>query len=324
MLRKLFERHWQTTTWLSYLLFPLSLIFRIIVQLRRCGYRIGLFKSVQLTVPVIVIGNMSVGGNGKTPMVIALTKWLRHQGLRVGIISRGYGAECQQYPHSVQLTDQWQTVGDEPYLLAKATGVPVVIDPNRVRAASFLLANNPIDIILSDDGLQHYRLHRDIEIIMHNTWENTFLFPAGPFREPMAWLKQKQFIVSDQANPMATFVCQRQFGCLTNHQTTVQLEQFSGQIVYAISAIAKPERFFNVLEASGLKLKKTVFPDHYPLSLADLPKQTTQPIIMTEKDYIKIAKHATNQHWYLPMQYELSTAFKTQIMNTLNQVTKHA
>ena len=303
---------WYQSPPLFWLLRPFSWGYQLICILRRTYYQhvCVLYKP---PVPVIVVGNISVGGTGKTPCLLALIELLQQEDLTVGVISRGYKAKATSYPISVTKKSSANNVGDEPFMIAKKTGVPVIVDPNRVRALKYLLHNNDCDIVLSDDGLQHYRLYRDIEIAVVDATRdisNHSCLPAGPYREPPSRLKDVDFIIhhgdesdiSMQLKPVA-------FENVQNPSEKLPLNAFTKQKVHALTGIGHPARFFNTLKALGCSISEHAFFDHHPFCAADLHFSEQRPIIMTEKDAVKCHAFADSHCWYLAVKPILSKTF---------------
>ncbi len=295
-------------------LLPLSFLFAIVVWLRRQLYRWHLLKTVNVACPVIIVGNLSVGGNGKTPFVIALAQWLQQQGYSPGIVSRGYGGRVQQAT-AVNVDSDPRQVGDEPVLIAQRSGCPVVVGRRRAAAATKLLAENRCDVIISDDGLQHYALGRDIEIVVvdgKRRFGNGCLLPAGPLRESLARLQEVDYVVSrDYAEPGEHLM---QWHPATDCQAVVgdeikSLTEFAGQTVHAIAAIAHPESFFATLRECGITVIEQPFPDHYALSAEDINFNDGLAVMMTEKDAVKCRQFDCHNCWYLPVTVELPTVF---------------
>lgn len=309
-----FQKLWQSKSLASLLLLPVSWLFGLLIAFRHLLYRFNILKTHQLPVPLIVVGNISVGGTGKTPMVIYLAKHLQAAGYNPGIISRGYGGE------QTGLVDAASTpslMGDEPVLMAKRTGLPVSVNPDRVAAAQTLLRAFPeCNVLISDDGLQHYRLHRDIEIALVNTHGlgNQRLLPAGPLREGLSRLQSVDMIVNSGELPIpsseALDVYQMRlkgdvFHTLDDKQSHSAMF-FKDKVVYAIAAIGHPQRFFASLSALGLRVNKRVFSDHHLFKRSDFTDIEQHTLLMTEKDAVKCQALSLHDAWYLPVEAELS------------------
>ncbi len=291
-------------------LYPFSSIYTAVVRLRR--WYLELFCQVLCPVPLIVIGNISVGGVGKTPLVIELAHKLKEKGLKVGIVSRGYGAKIKQFPYEVQLNDDAFLVGDEPLLLAQKTQCPVVIAPRRTAAINYLLEKYQSQIILSDDGLQHYRMGRAIEIAVIDGTRglgNGLCLPAGPLREPVARLKQVDFIVVNEGAWKDAYSMHLRPEPLTQLTTfkTIQANELTGEIA-AVAGIGNPQRFYSTLSQLGIKFTSYSYPDHYQFKANDL-KQGANAVIMTEKDAIKCRSFSTDEMYFLPVKAVLDDSF---------------
>jgi len=303
-------------------LLPLSWLFRSLSALRRALFRCGVLRSQELLVPVIVVGNLTVGGSGKTPLVLWLVAQLRTQGWRPGIISHGYGGSVQG-AHAVFAHSAAAEIGDEPLLLARRSGVPVFVGRDRVAAGQALLAAHPdCDVIVSDDGLQHYRLRRSAEIVVFDGRGagNRRLLPAGPLREPLGRLAgvtavvwngaaERQTARAAQAVPQFAMRLQgRRFVGLTDPQRVCDADALRGKRLYAMAGIGDPARFFAQLSALGLEFEARPFPDHHRYSAADLAFAHDGVLLMTEKDAVKCAAIATGEAWVLPVEAELGAA----------------
>lgn len=315
----LIEQHWyRPRVWLTVLLAPLQALFAVLAAGRRLLFRLGLKRVEQLPVPLVVIGNINVGGVGKTPLTLSLLEDLHSRGVRAGIISRGYGGSstgaCAVAPDSDP-----DVVGDEPLLLAQS-GAPVWIGRDRVAAARALLAAHPdLDLILSDDGLQHYRLGRTLEIVVLDGVRglgNGRLLPNGPLREPASRLASVDALVINgapaglpdlPAGPKR-FAMRLQPGLFYRADAPGELRKvadFAGERVAALAGIGHPERFFNTLRALGLTPQRELaFPDHHAFSAADLP-QDVDAVVLTAKDAVKLRRVNHDRLWVLPVEARL-------------------
>ncbi|MDP4536935.1 tetraacyldisaccharide 4'-kinase [Alkalimonas collagenimarina] len=291
------ERGWYHSAWWCWLLWPLSGLFWLITAVRRFAYRRGWLKSIALPVPVVVVGNISVGGTGKTPFTLWLCRWLQQQGHRPGIISRGYGARITQ-PTLVDPSDSAAAVGDEPLLLAQRSGCPVVVCPDRVAAGQYLLSQHDCTIIISDDGLQHYRLQRSLEIVLIDGFRglgNGLLLPAGPLREPVSRLKQADLVIANSKAHSQAHGCMQ----LKIVSATGLLEQDILPVgpVHLLAAIGNPERFAHTAEEAGFSIVQRFFyGDHHAYTEQELSLLPT-PLLMTEKDAVKCRAFA-RPGWY--------------------------
>jgi tetraacyldisaccharide 4'-kinase len=301
---------------LAWLLWPASLAFRAAVFLRRALYRLRLLPSARVDVPVIVVGNLVVGGSGKTPLALWIAVHLLRAGWSPGIVSRGYGAAIDA-PREVTLTSEASEVGDEPILLARRSGCPVWVGPDRARVIHALREKHPdVDVVVLDDGLQHYRLRRDVEIAVVDArgFGNGQLLPAGPLREPVARLRTVGAVIAhgaDKARLAALAPGVPVFGMrlegetlhrMTDARDRRPLKALAGRAVHAVAAIGNPNRFFLHLVRAGAKPRLHPFPDHHPLRAEDLDFGDILPVVMTEKDAVKLRGVAQPNWWVLPVQ----------------------
>ena len=347
MLEKAWSRHLSWTV----LLVPFSWLFRLLAGVRRF-YQARLAPNPPLAVPVVAVGNISVGGTGKTPLIAAVAHWLQEQGYHPGIISRGYGGRSSRYPWLVTTKCSPLNVGDEPLLLANIC--PVVVDPDRYRAAIFLLEKTNCDLILSDDGLQHYRLPRDIEIAVvdgKRQFGNGQCLPAGPLREPVKRLKEVDFVLTNVTTPgVLEKTKDRKTVSLKNSTSfaiePTQLRQLnSGEVllvtgsfglnqpgetwikdwgyglqVHAVAGIGSPERFIDTLESLGLDPHPHHWPDHHNFSGEEFAFQDDWPIIITAKDAVKCVHIINDKIWVLDVQAVPDPAFLKSILKRLHEL----
>lgn len=319
------EKSWYNSRpW--WFLLPFSALFRVIVAARRWAYRHGVKKSERLPVPVIIVGNITVGGTGKTPLVIWLIGRLVQAGYRPGIITRGYGGQAKSWPQAVTADIDPTWVGDEPVLLAQRCCCPIVAGPDRIQDARQLLAREGCDVIVSDDGLQHYRLQRDIEIAVidgERRFGNGRCLPAGPLREPLTRLQDVDFVVangSSQAGEHLMTLNQGRARALNRSDVTAALADFGRDKVHAVAGIGHPQRFFDQLRQAGLQVIEHAFPDHYPYQAKDLQFNDDLPVLMTEKDAVKYYRYASDRHWYVPVEAQLPSEFEQQLLAKLQRV----
>ncbi|CAH1210148.1 tetraacyldisaccharide 4'-kinase [Candidatus Nitrotoga sp. BS] len=315
------EQHWYRITPLHLILLPISFIFQVLAATRRVLYRSGILTSVKLPVPIIVVGNITVGGSGKTPLTLWLAQQLIDSGWHPGIISRGHGGTTKS-PLAVYVSSSPIEAGDEAVLMAQRKLCPVWIGRDRVGAARALLKAHPeCDIVLSDDGLQHYRLQRDFEIAVVDgvrRFGNGFLLPAGPLREPLSRLTQVDAIVvhggaaTEDQHSMQLFG--QSFYNLLNSNATAQAADFFGQRLHALAGIGHPQRFFTHLNLLGLKVQAHPFPDHHRFTPADLDYIEADAILMTEKDAVKCATFANEKCWVLRVDAQLDSLITQQIL----------
>ena len=301
------------------MLLPLSGLYWLLISLRRCLYGIGVFGRHRALVPVIVVGNITAGGTGKTPVTIWLARELRDRGFSPGIVSRGYGGSRSSTSMRVDAASDPDIVGDEPVLLAKKTGCPVVVDANRSRAAEMLVAD-AVNVIIADDGLQHYRLERTYEICVIDGARglgNRLLLPAGPLRETIDRLSQvDQVIVNGRSSETAgglTAVEQNAIEfqllarevCRLNGSLTRPIERFSGTTVHAVAAIGNPTRFFDMLRAHGIQVIEHALRDHAKLTSNDLNFGDDFDVLMTEKDAVKLKAVGADKFWTVPVELSI-------------------
>ena len=321
------ERHWYRITPLHLILLPVSLLFRALAALRRALYRSGILNSHELPVPVIVVGNISVGGTGKTPLTLALVQQLVDRGWQPLIVSRGYGGGAQQ-PQRVDANSDARQVGDEPLLMARRKLCPVWIGKDRAAAAQAALQAHPqCDIVLCDDGLQHYRLQRDMEIAIVDGDRgsgNGFMPPAGPLREPVARLQTVDAVVvnggSTPAGQYAMRLSGETFHNLLDPGKTVAASHFHALSNHAVAGIGHPQRYFRHLQTLGIPFTPHAFPDHHPYSADDLAFTGCDAILLTEKDAVKCASFADERYWALHVDAQIDPAL---IEHILRKVAPH-
>jgi tetraacyldisaccharide 4'-kinase len=318
------DKHWYRFSALSLALWPASLLYRLLVALRRFAYRSGALGTVRLPVPVIVVGNLVAGGTGKTPLVLRLAAMLKSSGRRPGIVSRGYRGSAAA-PLEVGAASPVDLVGDEPLLLARASGCPVWIGRDRAAAASGLLAAHPdCDVLILDDGLQHYRLARDIEIAVADERGagNGLLLPAGPLREPMS-RRVDAWVINAAAPGMPGPAFRMDlrgdsFRRVAAPRDSVPAAAFARKKLHAAAGIGNPQRFFDQLARLGLATVNHAFEDHHAYAPGDLDFGDCDALLMTEKDAVKCEAFA-REHWYaLQVEAELAPAFFEFILAKLN------
>jgi tetraacyldisaccharide 4'-kinase len=307
---------------------PLSWLFAVLSFLRRYLYKIHWLKSYRVAVPVIVVGNINVGGTGKTPLVIWLAEQLTLAGYKPGIISRGYGGSAKQVAQVLSSSDP-AIVGDEAVLIATRTACPVFVSANRVAAAQNLLASFPeCNVIISDDGLQHYRMQRDVEIVVYDAvkgFGNGALLPAGPLRESISRLKTVDAIVcngkSDQSNVFESIEMQLESGPFYNLLAVdqkVDAQAFSEKKVVAIAGIGNPARFFESLKRLGVQFESRAYSDHYPFQAEDFNGIDADIIVMTEKDAVKCRAFAQSNYWVLPVNAVIKNGLMPAILSNIS------
>jgi tetraacyldisaccharide 4'-kinase len=305
-------------------LLPLSLTYGAAVGSRRYLYTRRLRRSTRVSSPVIVVGNLSVGGTGKTPLVCWLVARLTDLGFKPGVVTRGYGGSSRNV-RFVAASDDPNVVGDESILLARRTGAPVAIGRDRP-AASQLLVNAGCDVVVSDDGLQHYALARDCEIVVvdgDRRFGNGWLLPAGPLRETKTRLASADAVVVNGGRALLEGALSMRLEANSARSLiggAVQaLDEFAGHSVHAIAGIGNPERFFNMLRAHGIEVVGHPLPDHAHLQLADISFSDARPVLMTEKDAVKCADIAGPNHWYVPVTASFNGGESNTLLNIVTE-----
>lgn len=314
------EQLWYSSNKAYWLLMPLAWLYGVITALRRFLFRIGLKRQHKLPRPVIVVGNISVGGTGKTPFTLLLCQLLRQQGWQPGIVSRGYGAKIER-PTLVTAASRAQDIGDEPLLLAQRSGCPVVVCPDRVAAAQFLLANTASDIIISDDGLQHYALARDVEIVLIDGKRglgNGQLLPAGPLRERPWRLQQADLVLANtQAHNLADGIMRLGVETarpLVGHAT------LSHSPVTLVAGIGNPQRFVDTATQAGFIITATrFFADHHKFTPEDF-SAISEPVLMTEKDAVKCRDFARPDWFSLAVAAQLDQPSLTKLTTLITEL----
>lgn len=304
---KRLDHYWQTRNPVSWALYPLSLLFCAVAGLRRLAYRSGMLVSHSLPVPVIVVGNISVGGTGKTPLVVWLVRYLQQQGFKPGVLIRGYRGEAKTWPQEVTEASDSRLVGDEAVLLARRCVCPVVAGPDRVDNAHLLVDKHGCDLLVSDDGLQHYALNRDLEIAVmdgERRLGNGFCLPAGPLRERPSRLKEADLVLVNgraRTGECAMSMAADRFIALKDPMNVRQAADFRQESPVAVAGIGNPQRFFSTLESMGLKVRYRPFPDHHGFTHDDFTEFGCSTVLMTEKDAVKCEAFANDRCWYLPV-----------------------
>ena len=314
---RLLEAWYRGSPWL-WLLRPLEFLFRAVAALRRWAYRVRLFGTYYPSRPVAVVGNITLGGTGKTPVVMAIVEALASRGQRVGVVTRGYGSQANHYPLVVGPQTSASECGDEALLLYRRTGCPVVVDPDRAAGARYLEASFDVDLILADDGLQHYGLGRNMEIVLIDSQlglGNGFCLPAGPLREPPSRLARVDAVLyrggSDPENSV-TYAVEGLVNLKSGDEARLGGDAL-GQEVHALAGIGQPEQFFQTLEAAGLNIVRHVYADHHGFEASELTALADRPVIMTEKDAVKCLSFASSNHWYLKISARLPKGLVDQV-----------
>ncbi len=324
------QAQWQKLSIWTLLLAPFSAFFWLVTTFRKQLYSKGLLASTKLPVPVITVGNISVGGTGKTPLTIWLAEALSQHGFKPGVISHGFGGNTS-LTQEVLPESHANQVGDEPLLIKRRLNCPVFVGQNRVNAGLALLKQYPqTNIIISDDGLQHYALQRDVEIVVIDAARNLgnrFLLPAGPLRESAARLNTVNAVVvngmlSNQLFQVATFQMHLTGQSLVNirSEKIISAKDLVGQKIHAIAGIGNPSRFFNSLRALGLSFEQTAFADHHHFIASDFAHIQADYVLMTEKDAVKCKEFTENHWWYLPVIASVDTGLMKIVLNSCQKV----
>jgi tetraacyldisaccharide 4'-kinase len=315
-LRLRLRADWQKRGPMAWLLLPLGLAYGAVARLRHMLYGAGWLRAQHFPVPVVVVGNVTVGGSGKTPLVIGLVNHLVVEGYRPGVVSRGYRGAAKTWPQHVNPSSDAADIGDEPVIIARRTQCPVVVDPDRCRAVTQLLEEFQCDVVVSDDGLQHHRLGRCLEILVVDgirRFGNGFCLPAGPLRESATRVNSVDLVVCNGGQPQNGEYGMRLLpGSLTRvSDLSIQAdpELFADQKLHAVAGIGHPDRFFHDLQRLGLAAHEHPFPDHHPFMASDFEFGDDLPIIMTEKDAVKCKVFADSRMWFVPVTAGLSEDF---------------
>jgi tetraacyldisaccharide 4'-kinase len=317
-------KHWSRRGAVAWLLWPASLFFGVVVLFRKLLFSLRILKSEHPGIPVVVVGNLVAGGSGKTPLVLWTAEFLKARGWHPGIVSRGYGAK-ETRPRAATIASKAEEVGDEPILLSRRSGCPVWVGVDRVATARALrAANADVDVLILDDGLQHYRLRRDVEIAVLDARGvgNGFLLPAGPLREPAGRLRRVDAVVSNGVRRPGAYEMRLEGELL--HRMTDAADRrpasaFAGRPVHAVAGIGHPERFFRHLERLGVQVVPHPFPDHHPFSARDLDFAGEAPVLMTEKDAVKLRHAARPNWWVLPVAARPDPAFGDWLLGRLDE-----
>jgi len=319
-LHRRFDEIWYGRHPLMLTLLPLSGCYQIVMRLRNWAYRVGLLPVHRFGVPVIVVGNITVGGTGKTPLVIWLCRYLKAIGYNPGIVSRGYGGHSKHWPQQVRPDSDPRMVGDEAVLMARRTACPLAVGPDRVSATEALIEIAGCDIIVSDDGLQHLRMGRDIEIAVIDSirrFGNRHCLPAGPLREPLSRLATVDLLVSRGSAGRGEFPMQYTATRLYRpgrSEPVLELESLRDTRVHVVAGIGHPEQFFAMLKGKGLQVIPHVFPDHHEFSSADLRFADRLPVLMTEKDAVKCERlELPADCYYVPIEAQLPDSFRHRL-----------
>jgi tetraacyldisaccharide 4'-kinase len=316
-------KHWYRRGAIAWLLWPASVVFGFLVFARRVLYRVHSLRSAHPGIPVIVVGNLTAGGTGKTPLVLWIAEFLKRQGWSPAIVSRGYGAR-EAAPRAATIASQPEEVGDEPIVLARRSGCPVWVGRDRAEAIRALRLQHPdINVVILDDGLQHYRLRRDLEIAVVDArgFGNGFLLPAGPLREPARRLRTVDAVVCHDSGAIPGFRMSLEGSVLhrmTDARDRRPAQSFGSEKVHAVAGIGNPSRFFLHLEELGVRLMPHPFPDHHRFVPEDLAFGDEADVLMTEKDAVKLRRYARANWWVLPVSATLDPAFGDWLLGKLH------
>ncbi|MBS3962975.1 MAG: tetraacyldisaccharide 4'-kinase [Methylomonas sp.] len=319
-----FEDAWYQEMYVTPWFTPLAMLYVDALRVRRFAYRLGLRKTHKLSAPVIIVGNLTVGGTGKTPLTIAIAEYLLAQGYRPGIIARGYGGSSDDTaPVAVDADADPALVGDEAVVLARRSACPVAVCPDRPAAGRLLIEQHGCNVIVCDDGLQHLALARDIEIVVidgKRRFGNGYCLPVGPLREPPERLRSVDFVVVNDGELNDGEIAMRCVGdTLVNLVSGERkpLAAMKGTRCRAIAGIGNPGRFFDHLAAAGLDCDTKAFADHHGFTAGDMAFNDGLPLIMTEKDAVKCRAFAQPHHWFLPIDARVDDGFFPSLLNLL-------
>ena len=308
-------------TFFSMALMPLSFLFILLVKLRQTLYKKGFFKSEKFSIPIIVVGNITVGGSGKTPLVIALCGLLKSAGYFPAVISRGYGGTYKKLSWVCSDSNPVE-VGDEPVLIATRCDVPVLVAKKRVDAVKAVLDDTNCNVIISDDGLQHYALQRDIEIVVVNDrkgFGNGLCLPAGPLREPQSRLNNVDFVIRNGGDTNESYyLSSSALVNINSPEKTFNLSLLENKKIYAVAGIGFPDSFFDYLKGLGAKPITHSFPDHHRYCESDFSFNADDMVVMTEKDAVKCRDIAGDNFWFLPVSAVLPECWKDDLLQLVS------
>ena len=315
---------WHRPAALAWLLWPASLGFACVAFCRRLLFKARILKSRHPGIPVIVVGNITVGGSGKTPLVLWIAEFLKSKGFSPGIISRGYGGRATE-PVAATIASEAAEVGDEPIVLSRRSGCPVWVGADRVAVAQALRAQHKeVDVLILDDGLQHYAMRRDLEIAVVDSrgFGNGHSLPAGPLREGPSRLESVDAVVTNGFSREKSFSMQlvgETLHRIADARDRRPASAFAGQSVHAVAGIGNPNRFFLHLRSLGIRALPHPFPDHHPFTPQDLAFGDALPVVMTEKDAVKLRRAAQPDWWVLPVTARPDPALGEWLLRRANE-----
>lgn len=322
----LFESVWYGGHPLGSVMAPLGWGYAASMRVRRALYALGVLPVRELSVPVLVVGNLTVGGTGKTPLVIWLVEFLKQAGYRPGVVSRGYGGRGGKWPQQVRPDTSPDLVGDEPVVIARRTHCPVAVSARRHMAARELVRHTDCNMVICDDGLQHHALGRDIEIAVvdgDRRFGNGRCLPAGPLREPAGRLSSVDMVVANGRARKQEYLMEYAYlplRLVRDESVSRDLSVFHGREVHAVAGIGNPARFYSHLRSREVHPVKHTFPDHHPYVASDLAFGDDLPVVMTEKDAVKCHDYAGDDTWYLPIEAKMSAAFEYRLGTLLKNI----
>lgn len=323
--------HWYGSSAIAAALRPVSWVYRALAAARRAGYALGLLRVTRFNVPVIVVGNITVGGTGKTPLVIWMVNRLKRAGYSPGVVARGYRGGARHWPQQVRPDSDPVAVGDEAVLLARHCGCPVSVGPDRVAAVDAMLEYHNCDVIISDDGLQHYALGRDVEIVVVDgvrRFGNGYCLPAGPLREPVRRSRSADFVVVNGGSAFRReYPMHLQATALRNvrdERISHTAEAFPQRQVHAVAGTGHPGRFFQLLKQLGFSAVEHPFPDHHRFVPDDLVFDDDRPVVMTEKDAVKCRRFCADNCWYLAVEAHPDERLEARLLARLGELARAA
>ncbi len=322
----LLESVWYGGHPLGVIMAPLGWGYAACMRIRRAAYGLGVFPVRELSVPVIVVGNLTVGGTGKTPLVIWLAEYLKRAGYRPGVVSRGYGGRGAKWPQQVRPDTSPDLVGDEAVVIARRTRCPVAVSPRRHVAARELVQHTDCDLVICDDGLQHHAMGRDIEVAVvdgDRRFGNGRCLPAGPLREPVGRLSSVDMVVANGRAQKQEYLMEYIYlplRSVRDDSGSLDLSAWRGREVHAVAGVGNPARFYSHLRSREVHVIKHTFPDHHRYLASDLRFGDDLPVVMTEKDAVKCREYAGGDTWYLPIEAKMSAAFEYRLGTLLKNV----